>query len=92
MFFYFDVKAYSVCIWGSSYVIKKIDILISDGKNSLKLPGDHIDFNLNHLVAFTWCSKKHFYKKGRNWNFWFIGLMCSVRHEIQGDKRIEIMS
>ena len=47
MFFYFDVKAYSVCIWGSSYVIKKIDILILDGKNSLKLPGDHIDFNLN---------------------------------------------
>ena len=51
--FYFDIKSYYrywtvyLCIWEKSYVRKKIDILMSHGKNALKLPEDHIDCNLN---------------------------------------------
>ena len=36
----------NLCIWGSSYVIK-INILMSEQKNTVKQPADHIDFNLN---------------------------------------------
>ena len=42
-------------IWGSSYVIKKIDILMSDGQNALKLPGDHIDFDLHLKINRRLC-------------------------------------
>ena len=36
----------NLCIWGSSYVIK-INILMSEQKNTVKQPADHIDFNQN---------------------------------------------
>ena len=66
-----------------------------DGKNALKLSGDHIDFNLNLkiivLLLFD-AQKKYFYKKKNvteTFDFLvsFIPPNISVGHEIQEDKR-----
>ena len=56
---------------------------MSDGKNALKLPGDHNDFNLNLkiILSLLFDAQKIIYtKKNRTWNFWFFGLICSIRH------------
>ena len=72
---------------------------MSDGKNALKLPGDHIDFNLNlkTILSPLFDAQKSIYTKKTYLKlliFWshFVPSDISVRHEIQGDKRIEIMS
>ena len=62
---------------------------MSDGRNALKPPRDHIDFNLKLKIIL---SPLFDAQKSCTWNFWFFGLICSVRQKIQGDKRIEIMS
>ena len=48
---------------------------MSDGRNAFKLPGDHIDFNVPETFDFLVS---------------FVPSDISVRHEIQGDKRIEL--
>ena len=73
---------------------------MSDGKNALKLPGDHIEFNLNQKIILSpLCdAQKPFMQKKKTVSGTFDTLVSfvlfdiSVRHEIQGDKRIEIMS
>ena len=56
---------------------------MSDGKNALKLSGDYIDFNLNLKIDLSpsFDAQKSIYTKtNRTLNFWFFGLICSVRH------------
>ena len=72
---------------------------MSDGRNALKLPGDHIDFNLNLKITLLplFVAQKIIYTKKtvpETFDFLvsFVPSDISVRHEIQGDKRIEIMS
>ena len=72
---------------------------MSDGKNALKLPVDHIDFNLNLKIILPplFDAQKIIYTKKtvpETFDFLvsFVPSDISVRHEIQGDKRIEIMS
>ena len=84
-----------LCIWGSSYAIKEL----SHGKKVLKLPGDHTDFNLNlkTILLFLFDAQKSIYTKKKiietsDFLFLFAPSDISVRHKIQGDKRIEIMS
>ena len=46
---------------------------MSDGKNALKLPGDHIDFNSNlkiNLSLLFDAQKSIYTKEIRTWNFW----------------------
>ena len=73
---------------------------MSDGKNALKLPGDHIDFDLNLKIILSplFDAQKSIYTKKKKtvpetFDFLvsFVLSDISVRHEIQGDKRIEIM-
>ena len=54
----------NLCIWGSSYVIK-INILMSEQKNTAKQPADHIDFNLNLKTTLSplFDAQKSIYKK-----------------------------
>ena len=72
---------------------------MSDGKNALKLPGDHIDFILNlriNLLLLFNAQKSIYTKKVVPQTFdllvSFVPSNISVLHEIQGDKAIEIMS
>ena len=77
---------------------------MSDGKNAFKLPGDYIDFNLNLKIipsAFFDAQKIFYTKKKKkkknvpeNFDFLvsFVPSDISVRHEIQWDKKIGIMS
>ena len=77
---------------------------MSDGKNALKLPGDHTDFNLNLKVILSplFDAQKSIYTKKKKkkktvcetFKFLvsFVLSDISVRHELQGDRRIEIMS
>ena len=80
---------------------KRINILMSNGKNALKLPGDHIDFNLNikTILSSLFDAQKSIYTKKKTtlietFHFLvsFVPSDIPVRHEIQGDKRTEIMS
>ena len=74
---------------------------MSDGKNALKLPGDHIDFDLNLKIILSplFDAQKSIYTKKKKktvtetFDFLvsFVLSDISVQHEIQGDKRIEIM-
>ena len=68
-------------------------------KNALKLPGYHINFNLNLkiiLSPFSDAQRIIYTKKTVPETFGFLVSFVpsdiSVRHEIHGDKRIEIMS
>ena len=78
----------------------RIDILMSAEKNVLKLTRDHMDFNLNlkTILSPLFDAQKSVYtkKKNHNWNFWYFGLIFSIRHFHltwnTGGKRIEIMS
>ena len=73
---------------------------MSDGKNALKLPGDHLDFNLNLKIILSplFDAQKSIYTKKKTvpktFDFLvsFVPSDISVRHEIQGNKGIEIMS
>ena len=72
---------------------------MTDGKNALKLPGDNIDFNLNLkiILSLLFDAQKIIYIKRpvpETFDFLvsFVSSDISVRHEIQGDKRIESMS
>ena len=80
---------------------KKNGILMSDGKNVSKLPGDHIDFNLNLKIILShlfdtqqsiYTKKKKKVPKTFDSLVSFVPSDISVQHEIQGDKRIGIMS
>ena len=72
---------------------------MSDGKNDLKLPGDHTDLNLNPktILSPLFDPQKAFLtKKSVIETFHFLVLFVpsdiSAQREIQGDKRIEIMT
>ena len=72
---------------------------MSDGKNALKLPGDHIDFDLNLKIILSPLldAQKAFIPKKTvpetfDFSVSFVPSDISVRHEIQGDKKIEIVS
>ena len=67
---------------------------MSDGQNALKLPGDHIDFDLNLKINHRLCLmlKKSIYTRNVPETFDFLVSFVpsdiSVRHEIRGDKII----
>ena len=69
---------------------------MSDEKNALKLPRDHIDFNLNlkAILSSLFHAQKNIPKKivPETFDFLvsFVPSDTSVRHEMQGDKRIEL--
>ena len=72
---------------------------MSDGKNTLKLPGGHIAFNLNLKIillplfdAQKSINTKKTVPETVNFLVSFVPSGISVRYEIQGNKRIEIMS
>ena len=57
---------------------------MSDGKNALKLPADHIDFNLNLKLI-----RSPLVPVPETFDF-LVSFDIFVRHEIQGNKKIEI--
>ena len=72
---------------------------MSEGKNALQLPGDHIHFNLNVKIILLplFDAQKSTYTKNtvpESFDFLvsFVTFDISVQHEIQGNKRTEIMS
>ena len=72
---------------------------MSDGENALKLPVNHIDFNLNLKIILSplFDAQKSIYTKMSvletfHFLFSFLPYDISVRRKIQGDKKIEIMS
>ena len=72
---------------------------MSEGKNALQLPGDHIHFNLNLKIILSplFDAQKSIYTKNNipeSFDFLvsFVTFDISVQNEIQGNKRIEIMS
>ena len=81
-------------------MIKKIDILMLDEKNALKLPEDQIDFNLNQKMILSPLldaqisiyTQKKTVPAAFDFLVSFVPSDISVRHEIQRDKRIEIMN
>ena len=72
---------------------------MSDRKNALKLPGDHIDFNLNlkTILSPLFDAQKSIYTKKtliETFHFLvsFVLSDISFQHKKEGDKRIEIMN
>ena len=71
---------------------------MSDGKNALKLPGYYTDFTLNLKIILSHLMLKQAFMPKKTlletFDFLvsFVPSNISVRQEIQGDKRIEIMS
>ena len=65
---------------------------MSDGKNALTLPGNHIDFNLNlKIILPPLLDTQKTVPEIFDVLVSFAPSDISVRHEIQGDKRMQIM-
>ena len=72
---------------------------MSEGKNALQLPGDYIHFNLKVKIILLplFDAQKSTYTKNtvpESFDFLvsFVTFNISIQHEIQGNKRTEIIS